>query len=66
MRWNGLPLADCFIYGYWVLLLCQILNLLGATDFFIEIVLPNCCLLQFAVILSLAVFIFAVRVCMTL
>lgn len=47
-RWNVQSLANCFIYGYWTLLLCQTLHLLGVGDFFFKIVLLNCYLLPFA------------------
>jgi len=66
MRWNVQSLADCFIYGYWTLLLCQILNLLGAIDFFIKTVLLNCYSLQFAMTVPIAIFAFALCVCMIL
>lgn len=63
MRWNVRSLANCFIYGYWTLLLCQILNLFGAVDFLIEIVLLDCYLVQFAMIIPLAIFTFALCTC---
>lgn len=66
MSWNVQSLANCFIYGYWTLLLCQIFNLLGAMDFFIKIILLNCYLLQFAMTVPLAIFTFALCMCMIL
>lgn len=63
MSWNVQSLANCFIYGYWTLLLCQILNLFGAVDFLIKIVLLNCYLVQFAMIIPSAIFIFALWMC---
>lgn len=63
MSWNVQSLANCFIYGYWTLLLCQILNLFGAVDFLIKIVLLNCYLVQFAMIIPSTIFTFALWIC---